>query len=215
MLQRLGLLAGLFVYGFSCESQPARADTISYQFSGTFLPCCDPSLGGQTFGIPGISPGDSFAGQFSYESNSAPISLNQTVAEYSIDSFIVTSNGYSFAASNPLLEINIDSTETDFGVFSQVAGTSSPQLYMALVMRARGSPGSPLENLRPPVDLDLGDWVYRNIAINDTGSTLFPLGGSTVNLDGRIQSLTVPEPSSLMLLCCGMLAFWGSRLIKR
>ena len=188
---------------------PAQADTIDYNFSGNLV---------DAFPLPGIHSGDLFNGTFSYDSAPSPISFvtfpNPFFAVYPAQEIALSMDGITLSVPHPLLEMTIDSFESDLYIYGAVGDSLQPGLFVTIGFRSGIFP-SPL-GTTPPGNLSLSDWTYKEVSLNDRpGISFLPIGGNLVNVDGRISSLTRVEvrepPGTLLFVSCLLLL----TLVKR
>ena len=205
----------------------ARADSVTFDFSGSF-DAVSPMI---QFGIPRIDFGDHYKGSFTYDT-AATASCNVTSfgCTYAVENFDLKVDGYNFVAENPTLKMSVDGSETNFGITGSIVEPSLPSpLFMGFNLRTHGDiypPGTgyiPLDDseypvILPPESLNLADWVYADVAIKDVDQPALELegpAGDLVNYDGRPTNLfRVPEPSTISLLCVGLL-FLGVAAVYR
>lgn len=191
-------------------SSAANAVLVSYNFSGALSSVSDTGnlLGGD------FSVGDTFAGTFSYESDSVDGSSSPTYFTSPADvSISAQLNTYDFGSSIASVDLNSDVHYIFF-----IAGFSSdpfidlgtnPGRLMTIFLK--DDTGAVFQDDALPTSLDFNDFSEATFRLfGDTGP-----GGATFTMLGSISSLTlpsaVPEPTTLAIFGIGLAGLAGMR----
>ena len=193
-----------------CGSAPAEAALVSYNFSGAITTASDPLA---SFGI---SPGDTFAGSFTYDTSLSVVSsgpgnvLYEQPVPIAPSALSVTVNGVQYAAANSSAPLRIQVTNNAGGLQDQfvyhtvfagslVQPLSGSYPFSNMALSLHDSSGTVFSSTAIPSSLDLTDFDVAMFSIN-LSQDLGDPASETLFL-GTITWLTsVPEPGSLMLM---------------